>query len=106
MHRPKTLRDIGWRLPNVLIGETGSITASRTQSHTEAVESDEKHEEAIGSVPNRLPMACRPVPTSRPQGLNRKRAGRVASHGDILGLPSRPLSPPSGRLAQIGRAHV
>src|SRR5262245_66652081 len=81
MHRPKTLRDIGWRLPNVLIGETGSITASRTQSHTEAVESDEKHKEAIGSVPNRLPMACRPVPTSRPQGLNGKRAGRVASHG-------------------------
>jgi hypothetical protein len=29
-------------LPNVLIGETGSITAGRTQSHTEAVESDEK----------------------------------------------------------------
>src|SRR5262245_17875713 len=80
MHRPKTLRDIGWRLPNVLIGETGSITASRTQSHTEAVESDEKHKEAIGSVPNRLPMACRPVPTSRPQGLNGKRAGRIAAY--------------------------
>src|SRR5215831_8874658 len=77
MHRPKTLRDIGWRLPNVLIGETGSITASRTQSHTEAVESDEKHKEAIGSVPNRLPMACRPVPTSRPQGLNGKERGEL-----------------------------
>src|SRR5262245_37462647 len=36
---------------------------NRTQSHTEAVEPDDKHT-------NRFPMACRPVPTSRPQGLN------------------------------------
>ena len=34
-------------------------------------------------------MACGPVPTSCPQGLNGTRADRVGTHGSILGLPSQ-----------------
>ena len=91
--RFKPLRKVGLSYPNKRIAETSSITASSTQSPTEAVEPDDTHKEGLRSVPNRFPMACRSVPTSRPQGLNGKRAGRVARHGDILGLPSQPLFP-------------
>ena len=79
----------GWFEPaKNRIAERGSITrphqkpvhihSSRTMTNTK------RSSEAY---------ACRPMPTTRPQGLNGKRAGRVVRNGDILGLPSRPLFP-------------
>jgi hypothetical protein len=56
----------------------------RTRPHTEGVEPNDPRKKAPGRVPTKLPVACRPVSTSSPQGLNGKRAGRSPGQGENL----------------------
>ena len=62
--------------------------AEPNHTPTEAVEPDDKYNEGLRSVP----MACRPVSRSRPDGLNPRRTGRLAGQGENVGLPGRALS--------------